>query len=245
VSRDERGDFSARAIRGSDDGYLAFHARRYAHVLRLLARHGVNSGTRLLDIGPSHLTELIHQRFDCQVDSLGFGPDRATEFGRHHEFDLNRSQYRRDWRADLGVYDVVVMAEVIEHLHTAPQLVLAFVRQLLVPGGLLLLQTPNAAGLSKRIKLLLGRNPFDPIREDVSDPGHFREYTLAELHDIAAESGFRVERTETSSYFDMRFGLHTPAGNRPRPYSGALKNVIYRALPRSLRFGITMECRAQ
>jgi trans-aconitate methyltransferase len=237
-------DFSARAIRGDDNGYHAFHAPRYAHVLRLLERQHVNAGTRVLDIGPSRLTDLIHRHFGCRVDSLGFGPDARAERGRHYEFDLNRSQHRQEWRADLPTYDVVVMAEVLEHLHTAPQLVLRFVRQLLVTNGLLVLQTPNAAGLTKRIKLLLGRNPFDPIREDSSDPGHFREYTRAELRAIAAQSGFRVERLETGSYFDMRFGLHSPAGNQPRPYSGAVKNVLYRVLPASLRYGITVELRA-
>jgi hypothetical protein len=54
----------------------------------------------------------------------------------------------------------IVFAEVIEHLFTAPELVLAYLHELLVPRGQLLLQTPNAASLRKRLKLALGRNPF-------------------------------------------------------------------------------------
>jgi SAM-dependent methyltransferase len=240
-----RTDVSARAIRGDDDGYHAFHAPRYAYVLAVLARQHVNAASRVLDIGSSRLTDLIHQRFGCRVDSLGFGPDRTLERGRHFELDLNRTQDPASCREDLPTYDVVVMAEVLEHLHTAPQLVLRFVRRLLAPGGLLVLQTPNAAGISKRVKLLFGRNPFDAIREDPSDPGHFREYTLAELAALACQAGFRVERTTTASYFDMRFGLHGPQGNRPRPISGALKNAVYRMMPSSLWYGISTEWRAE
>jgi 2-polyprenyl-3-methyl-5-hydroxy-6-metoxy-1,4-benzoquinol methylase len=237
--------YSARAIRGDDDGYVAFHAPRYEYLLGILARQRVSSGTRVLDIGPSRLSELIHQRFECTVDSLGFGSDEQLARGRHFAFDLNQSQNSADWRTDLAPYDVVVMAEVIEHLHTAPRLVLRFVRSLLVPGGLLVLQTPNAAGLTKRLKLLLGRHPYEAIREDCSDPGHFREYTLSELRELARQSGFRVERAATGCYFDMRFGVHTPAGNRPRPIAGALKNFVYRSLPPALRYGISMEWRAE
>jgi 2-polyprenyl-3-methyl-5-hydroxy-6-metoxy-1,4-benzoquinol methylase len=242
--RDLRPLPSARAIRGDDQGYLAFHAPRYVHVLRRLAERRVGPDARVLDIGPSRLTTLIHQQFGCTVDSLGFGADRVTETGRHYEFDLNRAQARADWRLGLPRYDAVVMAEVLEHLHTAPQLVMRFVRTFVADHGLVLLQTPNAASLSKRLKLLLGRNPFEMIRVDTTNPGHFREYTLAELHRIARETGFAVARAETRCYFDMRYGIHTAEGNRPRPVRGRLMNVVYRMLPQPLRYGISMEWQA-
>src|SRR5262245_29033861 len=113
----------------------------------------------ILDIGETELTARIRHTFGMPVDSLGFGVDSATQAGRHFAFDLNRTQHRQNWRTDLPTYSFVVMAEVLEHLYTAPQLVLAFVNSLMEPNGLLVLQTPNAAAATKRIKLLLGRNP--------------------------------------------------------------------------------------
>ena len=71
----------------------------------------------------------------------------------------------------MGPYDVIVFAEVIEHLYTAPELVLPYLRELLVLGGVLLLQTPNAVSLRKRAKLLLGVNPFERIRTERDNPG--------------------------------------------------------------------------
>jgi SAM-dependent methyltransferase len=251
--------FTAADIRGEDRGYVAYHAPRYAYLLELLARFGAGPYSTVLDIGPSRLTSLLRERFGSRVDSLGFGPDRAEpgglgggedlrgtdrQAGRHFGFDLNLAQDEAGWRRDLPRYDFVVMAEVLEHLHTAPQRVLAFVATLLADGGVLVLQTPNAASLPKRIKLLLGRNPYEMIRGEPLNPGHFREYTAAELKMLVEGAGLRVEACATAFYFDARFG-HAESGEpgRERRLLGALKNAVYRRLPPPLREGITMVCR--
>jgi SAM-dependent methyltransferase len=234
-------ELTAGTIRGEDRGYLAYHAPRYAYLLELLAELGLGPGAALLDIGRSRLTALVHRRFGIAVDSLGFGADGLTAEGRHFGFDLNRAQVRAEWRADLPRYDFVVMAEVLEHLFTAPQLVLAFVRTLLVEGGRLVLQTPNAAALPKRLKLLAGRNPFEMIRPTADNPGHFREYTRAELATLAGETGFEVEACRMAFYFDARFTHDAAgAGSGRGQLLGAAKNLLYRLLPPPLREGITM-----
>jgi cyclopropane fatty-acyl-phospholipid synthase-like methyltransferase len=233
-------EFSAKSIRADDCGYTAYHAPRYVFLLELLADLGLTSGSTLLDIGPSRLTVLIRERFGAAVDSLGFGPDRTEDGARHFQFDLNLAQNENQWRRDLPSYDYVMMAEVLEHLHTAPELVLAFVRTLLVDNGLLILQTPNATSLQKRLKLLLGRNPYEMIRRDPSDPGHFREYTVSELRRLAESLGFRIERCETAFYFDARFAHHKAGHIEPQPVLGFLKNSVYRLLPGGLREGVTM-----
>src|SRR5205823_6516869 len=110
------------------------------------------------------------------------------------QFDLNDAQSEDTWRRDIPRYDVVVMAEVIEHLYTAPELVLGFLKTLVADNGLVIIQTPNAAALSKRLKLLFGRNPYELIRVDTTNPGHFREYTSRELIRIAEGAGFEVVR---------------------------------------------------
>jgi Methyltransferase domain len=223
-----------------DPGYDAYHAPRYAFLLRLLAELGLNENTTIMDIGETELTTRMRNTFGMPVDSLGLGVDSATQAGRHFEFDLNRTQRRENWRTNLPTYSFVVMAEVLEHLYTAPQLVLAFVNSLLAQNGFLVLQTPNAAAVTKRIKLLLGRNPYEMIRADSSDPGHYREYTIAELRQIGKDLGFIEERCVTAFYFDARFARHGPNGVRPQPVMGTLKNLLYPAFPKSLREGITI-----
>lgn len=219
-----------------DDRYVAFHAPRYAVLLDLLrdelGRRGGNG--LVLDIGNSPFSELAAERLGTRIDNLGLHGEFETPVGQSHWFDLNQAADPERWRTDMPTYEVIVFAEVIEHLHTAPQLVLRFLRSLLSPGGSLIVQTPNAAVLHNRVQLLLGRNPFEMIREQTNDPGHFREYTKRELHWLAQEGGFRVADWNAHSYFDYRF--QTADVN---PLLGKALNTLYSVLPPTLRPGQT------
>jgi hypothetical protein len=231
------------AMRGFSSAYAAYHLPRYEFVLKLLSERGLRAGLRALDIGPSELTTLIREKFDMPVDTIGFGADQIENDGRHFQFDLNAAQEEDQWRRGLPCYDFVIMAEVIEHLHTAPEIVLAFVKSLMSTGSTLILQTPNAASLTKRIKLLLGKNPYERIRLDTSDPGHFREYTLKELRGLLTDAGFEIEECVTAFYFDARFAHHEPGRIRKQPLTGGAKNFFYRLLPSRFREGITIVAR--
>ena len=153
----------------------------------------------MLDIGASFQTRWLAQRHPTwSIDTLGFEDRRFTlpPPSRHWDFNLNDCDAADRPRAPEEGYDLVLFLEVIEHLHTAPRLVLAALREWVVPGGLLLVSTPNALWLKHRIKLLTGRHPFELIREDRGNPGHFREYTAPELATIARAAGFEVERID-------------------------------------------------
>lgn len=220
-----------------DSSYLAFHAPRYVYLLEIVEQH-CQSLQRVLDIGPSLLTRILHERLGSAVDTLGFEADEPTATGRHYQFDLNQTQDHSAWRTDLPGYDLIIMAEVIEHLYTSPSHVLGFLRSLLNPGGVLIIQTPNAAAFSVRMKLLLGRNPYHLINEDARTPMHFREYTERELDDYARGTGFVVVDSQMRSYFDQRFAPHS----KPR-WIGTFQNWVYDFMPRQLRTGMTVVLR--
>jgi 2-polyprenyl-3-methyl-5-hydroxy-6-metoxy-1,4-benzoquinol methylase len=226
-----------------NDGYVAYHAQRYAELLEILHALPPRRTDRVLDIGRSNLTTLIAEVLDVPVDSLGFADDEVNSRGRHYQFDLNRAQHVDRWRTDLPVYELVVLAEVIEHLHTAPSLVLRFLRTLLADNGYLVVQTPNAATLSRRLKMLVGVNPYALISEDADDPQHFREYTRQELTNYAEEAGFGVQNVFMRSYFDQRFQA-AGSPSRTEQIVGAAQNATYRRLPPSLRTGMTFILRA-
>jgi len=113
---------------------------------------------------------------------------------------------------------------VIEHLNTPPRRVLEFLAAQLAPGGWLVLTTPNAVWLKNRLRLLMGRNPFELLRDDRS--GHVREYTLAELAAAAGEAGLEVAAAE-------RHGLYHFAGAKDRFYS-ALADATHPSLRRAI-----------
>lgn len=216
--------------------YLTYHADRLAFLVNLIgARLNENSvrppgRVRVLDVGPHFLTSLLHHFFGDRIvlHTLGWGNERlapARIIAKHIPFDLNDAQHSEHWpRAD--AYDIVVMAEVIEHLYTAPRLVLAFLTSLLDDRGLLVIQTPNAVALSKRVKMVLGRNPYEPIRETRSNPGHFREYTGKELVAMGERAGLECERLAFVDYWPTNF----------------MVRIVQRLIPQ-LRNGLTLVLR--
>jgi hypothetical protein len=160
---------------------------------------------RLLDVGPGYATVALHRWLGhrVEIDTLGWWDDTLVPpetVVRHIDFDLNDAQSRDCW-PDPTPHDVVVLAEVLEHLHTAPRLVLSCLSTFLEPDGVLVVQTPNAASLRKRVKLAMGRHPYEMIRETPTDPGHFREYTGGELRTILDASGFRSEELIRANYW--------------------------------------------
>lgn len=235
---------TSQRIRTQDPGswYTAFNSRRWAVLLELIGRHFRGPETTILDVGYSKFTELVHDRFGVPIDTLGFFGNQPTPFGQGYWFDLNSAQKEEAWRRDIPSYDIVVLAEVIEHLYTAPRLVLRFLRTLVKPEGVLIIQTPNATALHKRLKIIIGRHPYEMIRENTNDPGHFREYTRKELCGVAEEAGFQILDWGAYNYFDYRY--HPQAGERPwLRRAGAVMNLAYLLTPPSLRMGQTLVVR--
>jgi SAM-dependent methyltransferase len=203
--------------------YLRTHARRYELLSGLVRELGA---TRVLVVGPSYDSVLLRDVLSGSViDTLGWADHRfpRIEGEQHVQHDLNDPDFPA-----LDPYDLIVCSEVIEHLHVSPVPVLRSLGAALAPSGHLILQTPNAASLPNRVRLLLGRNPYEPIREQAGNPGHFHEYTVGELRDAVEAAGLEVERLLVANYFDH----------------GSRKNRAYRALgpvlPRTLREGITV-----
>lgn len=207
--------FQGRERHEEAQSYITTHAKRYAFLLEhisnvrpTLAQPDVP--VTILDIGPSFLTELLRHSFpQDSILTLGFDSpssrgghfplDVRHEKTTHFEFDLNDSLSQDRW-IHVPKASLVIMAEVIEHLYTSPIHVLRFVRSLTAPGGYVFIETPNAATLKKRLKLLWGANPYEMIRESRDNPGHFREYTSRELTTLSEATGFEVIAVQLSNY---------------------------------------------
>jgi len=93
-------------------------------------------------------------------------------------------------------FDVVVMADVLEHLHDQRH-VLDEVRRSMRPGGRLFISVPNIANLTIRLGLLFG---FFVYRErGILDETHVRFYTLSTIRAAIENAGFEVEKIRGSS----------------------------------------------
>jgi hypothetical protein len=62
--------------------------------------------------------------------------------------------------------------------------------------------------------MLCGDNPFEMIRENNQNPGHFREYTKKELFSLAQKSNYKVIDFIYSNYFDLQPVTYKTIGYR-------------------------------
>ena len=229
--------FSQQDLDNESRDFLRYHYQRYEFLLRkidkAIEKLSLSSSQRslkILDIGPGFQTEILrHTLPNTVVNTLGFLDLRFNPRtqDKHFQFDLNKAQFPDMW-LKLEQHDLVIIAEVIEHLYTSPVLVLQCVATWMVSGGYLILQTPNACALHKRLKMLAGKNPYDLIRVTPDNPGHFREYTLSELVTFTDQAGLRLVEWATWNYFDNGSSVHK------------IYNAISRVMPANLRQGITM-----
>jgi hypothetical protein len=180
--------------------YYKYQDQRFAFEAELLTRY-LNAfppgrKIRFLDVGPSFQTIILSRLWGerAHIDTFGFADPKfpPPQGGRHIAFDLNDAYYPERWPR-MEPYDMVGMFAVIEHLYTSPVQVLRFLSSLVVSGGIIVVSTPNAVTLPNRIRFLLGRNPFERIRETRDDPGHYRESTRREMREIGEAAGLIVK----------------------------------------------------
>jgi len=232
-------DFLGRMdLTAGEQHYARMMVRRFVVALDLVeellsrrARETESDDLALLDVAPHLLTELFSQAFPITIHTIGapYG-DLPSERrgGQHLNLDLNTTHEHSGWRG-FHQADLVFMGEIIEHLHASPRMVIGCASRWVKDGGCLVVQTPNAAALERRLVLLFGRNPYEMIRTG-GDPGHFREYTADELEECGRYWGLKLEDVRHDNYFDL-----THRGPLFRGLYGLATRI-----PRTLRDGMTL-----
>ena len=175
-------------------GSLTTH---YAAALELMPEP-CPAENRLLELGAGHceIARILRSRGwgvhaadireSCVAEAaaLGFPATRL---------DLNEALPYPD-----GMFQFVVMLEVIEHVVRA-EFALGEVARVLSPGGRLLLSTPNHAFYKSRIRMLKGR-PLGMEGE------HFRFFVKTQLESLLARQGFRIAGKNSSGHLPLMDG---------------------------------------
>jgi 2-polyprenyl-3-methyl-5-hydroxy-6-metoxy-1,4-benzoquinol methylase len=144
--------------------------------------------------------------------SGGLLDERLRSFGHHvtgvdlYELPGIRERVDRFVRADLdqglppnlsdaGLYDVVVAADVLEHLR-APERILDQIQAVLAPRGTLVVSVPNIAHWYPRARIALGL--FDYDQRGILDSTHMRFFTQRSFLRVLRQAGFTVLRREAT-----------------------------------------------
>lgn len=169
-----------------------------ASVFRM-AREG---GTRVLDLGSGPgivagaLATLLGKDVTC-VDLLDEHLESAAQRGvsRTVQGDLSTDT----WISQLAgeQFDVIILADVLEHL-VNPATLVRRIREhdLLTRSGFLIISIPNASHIAILASLAAGDFPYRPT--GLLDETHLRFFTLTSLHRLLEVEGFtpsRVVRT--------------------------------------------------
>jgi SAM-dependent methyltransferase len=100
-----------------------------------------------------------------------------------------------DELAALGPFDVVLTADLLEHLRE-PRRLLEQIAGVLVPHGVLIASVPNFGHWYARIRTVLGL--FDYDQRGVLDRGHLRFFTRRSFSRLLRDTGFSVTRLEAT-----------------------------------------------
>ncbi|MEV6398327.1 bifunctional glycosyltransferase/class I SAM-dependent methyltransferase [Streptomyces sp. NPDC051907] len=153
---------------------------------------------RVLDVGCSgglfaaRLEELGHTVTGVDFVEVEGVRERCTEFVL--------ANLEEGLPEDVGYdYDYVVAGDVIEHL-SRPERVLKELRDVLRPGGKVLLSVPNFGHWYSRLRVALGA--FDYDRRGILDETHLRFFSRASLRRTVRSSGYDLLRvTSTGAPF--------------------------------------------
>jgi len=168
---------------------------RSSHQL-VLSLVGAGEGMRALDVGCARghlLGELALRGWECiGIDSDAADVATCIRCGLSAiELDITA-----DFPASLGSFDLVVFADVLEHLPD-PVRVLRNVHSLLNPGARVVISVPNVAHLSVRAQLFFGR--FQYSTRGILDRTHLRFFTRRTALELLTESGFTIQHTTASA----------------------------------------------
>ena len=188
--------------------YLDYHAARFVDTINQM---GPGEGKRLLDVGafPGHLT-LAAQEMGYQVEAL----TGTNESPRSLDNFISRLSLHQIPTALADIefdvfpfpdqsFDLVLAAEIIEHLPFNPYHMLREIFRVLKPKGKLILSTPNLPKLDNLLHFAFGRTihpdirmPFYKTFKSILIGRHIREYTAQELIYLLEEQNKAMYRFE-------------------------------------------------
>lgn len=153
--------------------------------------------TRVLDVGCSsgNFGDVLVNEKHCEV--IGLDIDKPDiERAKQKLTAAYVRNIEREEISDLGKFDVVVFADVLEHL-LDPISALKKVKKVLKPGGRIVFSIPNMAHIGVRIMLLKGFFEYTPI--GVLDRTHLHYYDEIEVKHIFAESQLEIKEVNPAT----------------------------------------------
>lgn len=186
--------------------YLRSHSGHILALMELTRRTTPVTGA-VADVGsfPGHFSVLA-KLAGYQVSTVDIKPDRAAGVWNKYDIPFWECDVETDpLPFDTSSQDLVVLAEVLEHLRLNPFNALTEAHRSLRRGGCLVLSVPHISP-RHRIRFLLGKDyqgdivsEFESLRE-VGHMGHYRLLSRREIEAILGHTGYVVEEIKVAGW---------------------------------------------
>ena len=195
------------------------------------------SPARVLDLGcSSGLLSTRVRRLGHEITAVDVleGPGVRDRVDRFIQADLDKGLPPEV--AEHGPYDVVLAADILEHLRE-PEKLLAQLRDLLIPRGLLIASVPNFGHWYARGRATLGL--FDYDQRGVLDQGHVRFFTRRGIRRRLERAGFNVIRQEATG---LPLDVLMEGGGGFRRFLRAIDRLLVLTRPTLFGYQFVFQC---
>lgn len=178
-------------------GYIDNNLNKYiTTVLKITKETPLGSKILSIGSGPCDL-EAVPSRLGYKVTAIddledqwhiiGHNRERIKDFAKQINIELIIQSSKTSPLKE-GYFDAVLLFDIVEHTHSSPRELLNYSISSLKTGGLLLVETPNAVALAKRLRVLFGKSSQVNVDFFFWNIGkyrnHIREFTRSELTQI-------------------------------------------------------------
>ena len=157
----------------------------------------IPQGSRVLDIGcgTGSISSLIRDVCKAEIVGIEPHPERAKAAEREG-LQVLTGFYDESVPERFGTFDIVLFADVLEHL-VDPVDMLERVKPALKPTGRVLVSIPNVAHGTVRAKLLAGRFNYQPT--GIMDATHLRWFTRTSVRRLFDSAGYDIDSFDSAA----------------------------------------------
>ena len=162
----------------------------------------IPQGARVLDVGcgTGSVSEIIVSVTAAEL--IGIEPDsERAKAAVKRGLNVVNGFLTEDFMASHGPFDVIIFADVLEHLPD-PAAIVTIAMNGLVPGGSVVASVPNIAHWFVRVDLLMGR--FDYRDCGIMDSTHLRWFTRKTIAQFFERLGFEITSLGVTVNIDMQ-----------------------------------------
>lgn len=180
-----------------------YHLNDAPYGTHKLVAQEIGSGQAVLDVGcnKGYFKSLIDQSnkvYGIDLEDSDLATAEANGYYYVEKVDLNNCSTLklRD------KFDVIVFADVLEHLLNPVDVLRYFTKNHLKSGGRIIISLPNVAHITIRAQLLFGR--FSYTDAGILDRTHLHFYTQESAREFVGKSGLVIVKEKATS---NRFGV--------------------------------------